>query len=203
MKGEVSNGNELAAEGLEKFLSLDEKQQYAFVEALKQPEKMLEAISETGQSTINVDGIEVPAKITEEMEVTSSNTSYPINIMGSRTVTASQSIYVGNLKVTTIYSQVAFNTSGSRATSIITGNHWHSNINPAMIWNKQTSGSQSYMGNNNTRAYHRGDWTVYATGALGFINDSVRFYVSGDAVSRSKQFYSTHPNWSDYSWRSF
>mgnify|MGYP006892266611 CR=1 FL=1 len=167
---------------------------------MQQTDKILLAISGTEESIIEIDGYEVPVKLEAEDITFNELIQVPITIMGSRTVTATQNLYVGNIRVTTIYSQVS---TGTRATSIITSDHWHRNINPAIIWSKQTSSNQTYMGNNNSRAYHRGDWIIYATGGLGFINETVKFWVSGDAVYRSKQFYSTHPNFNNYSWTPF
>ncbi|HBI04449.1 MAG TPA: hypothetical protein DDY49_10535 [Paenibacillaceae bacterium] len=205
LDSERNNGNPLAEEGLKKFLLLEKKEQKAFIKALKETEKLSNALAEKegGLTTLTtVDDVKVPVRtqeITEEVPINGAT----INALaaGSLTVTATESLYVFNIKVSTLYTSTSFNHNGTSAISIITGDHWHSNINPAMLFSKEQAASQNYLSGG--RAYHRGNWTVYATGSFGFINDSIQFWVSANATSRSKQLYSTHPNMTGYSWKSF
>lgn len=209
LEDQKANGNELAEEGLNQFLSLDAKEKKVFIKALKSTEKLSNALTGNEMSlTTTIDDIEVPITteetFTDEVPTMSEEITDGVIVnaaSGSLTVTASESLYVFSIKVSTIYSSTTFNHNGSSATSIISGDHWHSNINPAMLFTKEQAASQNYLSSG--RAYHRGNWTVYATGSLGFINDSVRFWVSANATSRSKQLSSTHPNMTGYSWKSF
>lgn len=188
----ITEGNELAKEGLEKFLALEKNEQEAFLLILSDTGHLLDEISR-GSSSITIHG--------EEFQIgVEANDETPRNsLAASKTEEKSYSLYVGSLKVSTIYSSVTFEHNGGNATKVVTGNHWHSNINPAMIWTKQT-GSDYLSGG---LAYHRGEWTVYATGGLGFINDTFKLWVGANATSRYWQLDSTHPNFPLIPWTKY
>lgn len=116
-----------------------------------------------------------------------------------RTVTATYNLAVNGVRTTTLNSTVVFNYLGGSVTQLLDNYGSHSNINPAMIWSQQAG--RGYIDGGD--AYGRASWTVYATGGLGFINDSVDLIVRADGYSRSYKVDSSRTDWRTNGWRSF
>lgn len=189
--------DDYAAEGLEAFKNLSEEEQNTFLLAL-QPDNYMKLIgtanANPGVSNINIEGNKVPVELQ-----TNTNPSIGVLATGKKTVTATYKLYVLGIKTTTLYSTVVFNYSGSTATKVLDNYGSHSNINPSMIWQKGIG--KGYLSGGD--AYGRASWTVYSTGSLGFINDSVDFYARGDGKNRYYKVDSTRSDWKTGGWISF
>jgi len=190
---ELSINDSKAEASLEQFLDLENKQQAAFIEVLKQPKIMFELLEFEGnaESVVIVDNIEIP--ITKETEINS-----VILNSGEKEVTAEDGLYVFGVQLGSVESTVLFEHDGTSATTILDGHGDHWNVNPACVFVYQ--GSNQYISSD--MAHNRAKWTIYATGSLGFWSNSLNYYVRANASAQWKKSDSTLSNL-NFSWTRF
>ncbi|MFS0783512.1 hypothetical protein [Bacillus sp. 1P06AnD] len=183
---------------LDDFNNLSKDQQEKYLFAL-QPEnyiKIMDAVSSSNnEKTVNLDGVDIKAQL--KVESTLSDITPYATYKNSH---STYSLYVLGVKTTTLSSYVTFAYSGTTATEVTDNYGSLSNFNPAVIFTELVG--KGYL--EGSWAIGRASWKAYASGSLGFINDTVHLFIK--ANGGSTKYYkveSTRSDWATGGWISF
>ncbi|WP_028309133.1 hypothetical protein [Desulfitibacter alkalitolerans] len=189
-----SKKDQEAVEVLKQFKALNHYQQELFVKAL-QPEtyiKIVEKVlnSKEGEKLfITIDNVKIPIN---------SNKSYKdksdfVPMSNLRWVKVEQKVALFGINLTTFYTSVHFEHSGTNATRALSSSQGHSNYNPFMMVTPRGVSTPYISGG---LAYATGSWTIGITPTGGlFYSEDAELSVRANATDQWKRMWSTIPAW--------
>ncbi|QLG42011.1 MULTISPECIES: hypothetical protein [unclassified Paenibacillus] len=206
----INNGDVGASESLNQFNGLEPSKQETFlrfITSIDYAEAIEDIATGEKETTYNYNGEEVPVTVVDESSSngtqggkSSTNALAAANTAASASKSFTFSVF--GVDTTTITLTVSWEHNGSVAVRPLQVSYAHVNRNPAFILSETSNNNPGYI----SEGYFHGSgtWTMRATGAIGFVSDTLGINIKASTPAhRYYSFSSTKGNVKPIPWTAF